>query len=181
MISKKNGLIFIVVISLVLFITGLIYGFNNEFDINEYLETLNNNNFLVIKHLLIIIICLFSTISLLGVIFIAIYIGFESISIGYLIANFILSYKTSGLLYGIITVLVNKGIYLLLLVYLFTVAIVYLKKHIMNIVGINNEYIKDLIIPLLKKYVIISIVIITYDIFLYVFGNMFLNYLTFML
>lgn len=181
MISKKNALIFIVVVAAVLFITGLIYGFNNKFDINEYLSILDSNNFLIIKHLLIIIICLFCTISLLGVIFIAIYIGFESISIGYLIANFILSYKTSGLLYGIITVIVNKGIYLLILLYLFITAIIYLKKHIMNIVGINKEYITDLLIPLLKKYLVITIILIIYDIFIYVFGNMFLNYLTFML
>lgn len=181
MISRKNTVIFTIVIAVVLFVTGLIYGFNNTFDINEYLKTLDNNNFLILKHLLIIIVCLFCTTSLLGTIFIPIYIGFESISIGYLIANFINSYKISGLLYSLVTILVNKGLFIAILLYLFVIGITYLKKNIMNIIGINKEYAAELVIPLIKKYIVISIILIIYDVMLYVFGNMFLKYLTFML
>lgn len=181
MLSKRNAIIFTVIIIIVLFFSGLIFGLNNTFDINEYLETLDKNNFVIIKHFIIIFICLFCTISLLGSIFIPIYIGFESISIGYLVANFISVYKIKGLLYALVNVLINKGLYLLILIYLFVVAIKYIKKHVMNIIGINKEYICDLIIPLLKKYMIVTSILLIYDTLLYVFGNMFLKYLTFML
>ena len=37
------------------------------------------------------------------------------------------------------------------------------------------------LIPLLKKYLIIIIFLLLYDVLIYLFGNKFLNYLTFML
>ena len=96
-------------------------------------------------------------------------------------ANFINMYKISGFFYSLVTILINKGLFMIVLLYLFVIGIAYLKKHIMNIIGINKEYAAELVIPLIKKYIVISIILIIYDVILYVFGNMFLKYLTFML
>lgn len=181
MLSKRNAAIFIVVIIVVLTLTGVIYGINNTFDIEAYMETLDNHNNLIFKHLILILIMFFSTISLLGIVLIAIYIGFESISIGYIIGNFITVYKLKGFFYAISTILVNKGLYLLILIYLFVVGIKYIERYFSNIIGVKKDYAISLIIPLIKKYSIILILMFTYDVILYFFGNMFLNYLTFMI
>lgn len=181
MLSKRNAAIFIAVITVVLTATGIIYGLNNQFDIESYLNSLGTHNNLIFKHFLLFIIMFFSTISLLGVILIPIYIGFESISIGYIIGNFIYEYKMKGLLYSVSTVLINKGLFMLILIYLFIVGIRYLERYISNVVGTNKDYVMNILIPLTKKYIIILIVMFTYDVILYLFGNNFLNYLSNML
>lgn len=181
MISRKNAALFIAILSIILVLTGLIYGFNNKFDLTNYLTSLNENNMLLIQHGIIIILFFISTLSILGVVLQSIYIGIESISIGYLISQFILSYNIKGLIYSIITIFINKFLYILILMYLFITSITYIKKVILNIVNINNDTVSNLLKPLIKKYIIILIILFIYDLLIYLFGNMFLNYLTFML
>ena len=181
MISRKNAALFIAILSIILVLTGLIYGFNNKIDLTNYLTSLNENNILLIQHGIIIILFFISTLSILGVVLQSIYIGIESISIGYLISQFILSYNIKGLIYSIITIFVNKFLYILILMYLFITSITYIKKVILNIVNINNDTVSNLLKPLIKKYIIILVILFIYDLLIYLFGNMFLNYLTFML
>lgn len=181
MITRKNALIFIVLIGIILTITGLIYGFNNSIDISDYLSSLENNNNLIINHIIVLILFLISTLSILGIALQTIYIGIESIGIGYIIANFISVFKTKGLVYSIINILVNKGLYIIILIYLFTVSISYIKQIILNIIGVKKDYLNNIMLPLLKKYSLIILILFIYDILIYFFGNMFLNYLTFML
>jgi hypothetical protein len=121
------------------------------------------------------------TISLVGIIGISIYIGFESISIGYTLSIFYQNYKLNGLLYGLITCAINKLVYMLVLIYLFIISCVFLNKSIDNISGANKDYYASIIIPLLKKYILITILLMLSDILIYLFGNMFLNNLTNML
>ena len=167
MITNKNAAIFISVLSIILFITGLIYGFNNTININDYLANLNSNNTAIISYIVIIILFFISTLSIFGIILESIYIGIESISIGYVLANFISYFKLKGLLYGLINIILNKGLFFLIFIY--------------NLLGINKNYTSELIIPLIKKYLVLLIIISIYGILLYLFGNKFLNYLTFML
>ena len=181
MITNKNAAIFISVLSSILFITGLIYGFNNTININDYLANLNSNNTAIISYIVIIILFFISTLSIFGIILESIYIGIESISIGYVLANFISYFKLKGLLYGLINIILNKGLFFLILIYLFINSIKYLKIFIYNLLGINKNYTSELIMPLIKKYLVLLIIISIYGILLYLFGNKFLNYLTFML
>ena len=181
MISKRHAEIFIATLSTILFFTGVIYGFNNELDLTSYLETLNTNNNLYLYHILVIIFFFVATLSIFGTLINSIIIGIESISIGYILSNFIQNYKFKGFIYGIINILINKGLYIIVLIYLFIIGINYIKKIYLNLIGINKNYTCDLIIPLIKKYIVILIIIFIYDTIIYFFGNMFLNYLTFML
>lgn len=181
MITRKNAIVFIVLIGIILTITGLIYGFNNTIEISDYLLSLENRNNLIINHIIVIILFLISALSILGIALQTIYIGIESISIGYIIANFISAFKTKGLIYSLINIIVNKGLYILILIYLFTASISYIKQIILNIIGVKKDYLSNIMLPLLKKYALITIILFIYDILIYFFGNMFLNYLTFML
>lgn len=177
----KRFLIMVLVIILISVITGFIYGINNNYDLTGYLENLSTNNSLFTYHLIFIGLCLIMTISLVGIVGISVIIGFESISIGYILSIFYHNYKINGLLYGLINVGINKLLYLIILIYLFIVSCIYLKKSIDNISGAHKDYYAAIVLPLLKKYIIITIILMLYDILIYIFGNIILNNLTNML
>ena len=88
----KRFLIMVLVIILISVITGFIYGINNNYDLTGYLEKLSTNNSLFTYHLIFIGLCLIMTISLVGIVGISVIIGFESISIGYILSIFYHNY-----------------------------------------------------------------------------------------
>lgn len=179
--KERHVLLFVASIILVSIITGFIYGINNDLNIDSYIEALNEHNILYISDFIIIITFLFATISLIGIIINTFILGIEGVSIGYIMALFYNHYSIKGIIYSMISILINKGFLIMILIYLFITGYIYIKKCIRNIMGLNNDYLKHLLVPLLKKYGVIIIGIILYDTFIYFLGNMFLNYLTFML
>lgn len=178
---NKHILLFIAILFIVSVVIGYIYGVNNFYDLTDYLANLDKHNSFFLAHIIIFLVFLFSTISLLGIFVESIYIGFEGISVGYLLATFYANFKINGILYGLITVLVNKVFFLIIITYLFLVTFNYIKKSAQNIIGLNKDYFSYLIKPLFFKYGIILVFILIYDIIIYLFGNTLLNYLTFML
>ncbi len=179
--NSKNIALYVAIVLLISIITGFIYGINNPVDLTDYLNSLTNKNSLFLIHTLIIIGIFFSTLSLINPIIESIIFGIEGISIGFTISLFFKQYKLKGLLYSLITTIVNKGIYLLLLLYLFIISINYVNRILKNIFGINNDYVNYSIKPLIKKFTLILIFSLINNTIIYFFGNMFLNYLTFML
>lgn len=180
----KNSKYIVLYVAIVVFLsilTGFIYGLNNPIELNSYLESLNSNNSLFLMHTLVIIGIFFSTLSLINLFVESVIFGIEGISIGFIISLFFHQYKLKGLLYAIITIIVNKGLYLLLLLYLFIISFNYTKRILNNIFGVNNDYINLSIKPLIKKFTLILIFSLINNTLIYFFGNMFLKYLTFML
>lgn len=178
---EKHVLLFVASIIIISTVTGFVYGINNICSLDTYLNALSEHNILFLNDLLIILVFLFATISLIGIILNVFLIGIEGISIGYIIALFYKHYSISGVIYALISIIVNKLFLTLVLTYLFVTCYIYIKKVIRNVLGLNNDYMKHLLVPLIKKYGVITIFVIIYDTFIYFFGNMFLNYLTFML
>lgn len=178
--SKKVAL-YIALIIVISIVSGFIYGLNSNLDIGEYLKTLGNNNSLFFTHGIIYLLIVICTLSLVNVFFESFIFSIEGISIGFIFGLFYKLAKMKGILYGLITVIINKGIYLLLLGYLFLVSIRYSRKVIKNILGLNHDYVKFLFKPLFLKFLIIYAILLINDTLIYFFGNMFLKYLTFML
>ena len=178
--KNKYALVFSVSILVISIVVGIIYGLNNKYNMTDYVNSLDKN-LLLINHLIVIAIFLFSTISLLGVIVNSFYIGFEGVSIGYIVVSFFNTYGIKGIIYSIINVLINKGLFLLIIFYLFIVDLKYTKKCLSNLVGINTDYLVSLIKPLLKKYLTIIVFIIVVDVLNYFFAYKILKYFTFML
>lgn len=177
----KHVIVFVLVVFIASIITGIIYGINNYYDLSDYINTLNKHNNVFIKDIIILLFFLFSTISLLGIFIQSIYIGFEGLSVGYIISEFYLNYKFKGIVYSIINIIINKLLFLLILLYLFFITYKYTLKIISNIVGNSNDYIKNIIKPLIKKYILIFFFLLIIDTIIYFFGNLILNYFTFML
>lgn len=178
---SKQILIFISVLMGVSIVTGFIYGINNYYDLTDYITNLSTHNNMFIYHIIVLLLFLFSTISLLGIVFESIYIGFEGVSIGYIISLFYANFKIKGLLYSFIVVLVNKLVFIIVITYLFLISVNYIRKNFHNLIGINKDYLINLVKPLLQKYAIVFVVLLIYDVIIYFFGNTCLNYLTFML
>lgn len=178
--KNKYALVFSVSILIISIVVGIIYGLNNKYNMTDYVNSLDKN-LLLVNHLIVIAIFLFSTISLLGVIVNSFYIGFEGVSIGYIAASFFSTYGIKGIVYSIINILINKGLFLLIIFYLFIVDLKYTKKCLSNLVGINTDYLISLIKPLLKKYLTIIAFIIVVDVLNYFFAYKILKYFTFML
>ncbi len=177
----KHVIVFGLLIIAISIITGIIYAINNPYDLTEYMEGLTKHNNLLFNHLGILFLFLLSTLSILGSISQVFIIGFESVSIGYVIGEFFLAFKFKGITYALITVLVNKAIFLIILLYLLINSYIYIRKSFHNIIGVSKDYFSQIILPILLKYSIITIFVVIYDIIIYFFGNMLLNYLTFML
>lgn len=177
----KHVIIFELIIVAISVITGIIYAINNPYDLTEYMAGLSKHNNLLFNHLGILFLFLLSTLSILGSISQVFIVGFESVSIGYVIGEFFLSFKFKGVTYALITVLVNKAIFLIILLYLLLSSYIYIGKSFHNIIGARKDYFSQIILPILLKYGIVTIFIVIYDIIIYFFGNMLLNYLTFML
>ncbi|MCH5166446.1 MAG: hypothetical protein J1F35_01005 [Erysipelotrichales bacterium] len=179
--NNKNIAIYIVAIVVISVISGFIYGYNKDFDISSYLATLTTKNNLYLMHTLGIILIFIGTLSLINVLTESIIFSIEGISIGFILAIFFKNYRIKGIFYALAIILVNKLIYILLISYLFIVGFKYGSKIIKNIIGINNDYVKHLHKPLIQKFALILIISIINDTIIYFFGNIFLNYLTFML
>ncbi len=178
---SKNIVMYVISLIIVGAITGFIYALNNPIELTDYLESLNSHNNVYIIQIMTIIGLFFSTLSLINFLIESLILGIEGISIGYVVGLFFQNYKIKGLLFSILSLLINKGLYLLILVYLFIINFRYIMKVLKNILGISNDYIKPSIKPLIKKYLIILLIVIINDTLIYFFGNMFLKYLTFML
>ncbi|MDE6141680.1 MAG: hypothetical protein K2G03_03660, partial [Bacilli bacterium] len=178
---SKHVTVFGLIIIAISIITGIIYAINNPYDLTDYIASLDKHNNLLFNHLAILFLFLLSTLSILGSISQIFIIGFESVSMGYVIGQFFLSFKFKGITYAIITIFINKIIFLIILLYLLINSYIYIRKSFHNIVGLSKDYFSQIILPILLKYGIVTIFVVIYDIIMYFFGNMLLKYLTFML
>ena len=103
----------------------------------------------------------------MGVIIAGFYIGFSGVSIGFIISSFFKTYGLKGILFSLINIVINKVFFTIVIIYLFCVGVSYAKKCLSNIVGVSTDYFVMLIKPLIKKYILIFIFVIIYDILNY--------------
>ena len=177
---NKYALVLVLSIFIISSVVGFIYGLNNPYDISEYVKNIDKD-LLILNHLIIILLFFFSTISLIGILINGFYIGFSGVSVGYIIAVFFKTYGLKGIIYSIINIGINKCLFILILMYLFIVGTKYVKRCVTNVVGLKEDYLITLIQPLLKKYIVISIILIIYDLLNYFLLYKLVKYFTFIL
>ena len=136
---------------------------------------------LFFNHLLVVMLFFFSTISLIGILINGFYIGFEGVSVGFVVSAFFKTYGIKGIIYSLINLVLNKGLFIIILFYLFIVGIKYVKKCLSNIVGLSTDYLIVLIKPMVKKYLLIVIFIVVYDLLNYFLLYKLVKYFTFIL
>ncbi len=178
--KNKYALVLVVSIFVISLIVGFIYGINNPYDISEYVKNIDKN-MLLFNHLLVIMLFFFSTISLIGILINGFYIGFEGVSVGFVISAFFKTYGIKGIIYSLINLLLNKGLFIIILFYLFIVGVKYVKKSLSNVVGLSTDYLIVLMKPMVKKYLLITIFIVIYDLLNYFLLYKLVKYFTFIL
>ncbi len=178
--KNKYALVLVLSIFVISLVVGFIYGINNPYDISEYVKNIDKN-MLLFNHLLIVMLFFFSTISLIGILINGFYIGFEGVSVGFVVSAFFKTYGIKGIIYSLINLVLNKGLFIIILFYLFIVGIKYVKKCLSNIVGLSTDYLIVLIKPMVKKYLLIVIFSVVYDLLNYFLLYKLVKYFTFIL
>lgn len=178
--KNKYALVLVLSIFVISLVVGFIYGINNPYDISEYVKNIDKN-LLLFNHLLIVMLFFFSTISLIGILINGFYIGFEGVSVGFVVSAFFKTYGIKGIIYSLINLVLNKGLFIIILFYLFIVGIKYVKKCLSNIVGLSTDYLIVLIKPMVKKYLLIVIFSVVYDLLNYFLLYKLVKYFTFIL
>lgn len=178
--KNKYALVLVLSIFVISLVVGFIYGINNPYDISEYVKNIDKN-MLLFNHLLVVMLFFFSTISLIGILINGFYIGFEGVSVGFVVSAFFKTYGIKGIIYSLINLVLNKGLFIIILFYLFIVGIKYVKKCLSNIVGLSTDYLIVLIKPMVKKYLLIVIFSVVYDLLNYFLLYKLVKYFTFIL
>ena len=178
--KNKYALVLVLSIFVISLVVGFIYGINNPYDISEYVKNIDKN-MLLFNHLLVVVLFFFSTVSLIGILINGFYIGFEGVSVGFVVSAFFKTYGIKGIIYSLINLVLNKGLFIMILFYLFIVGIKYLKKCLSNIVGLSTDYLIVLIKPMVKKYLLIVIFSVVYDLLNYFLLYKLVKYFTFIL
>ena len=175
MINRKNIVIFIVIITILSIISGIIYGMNNRIDISNISIILNNNT-LILNNVIIFVFFLL-TLSIFGIIVYPIYFSLEGISIGYISYLFIYTYHIKGLLFYILYLILSKLVNLILISYLFYISYKYIDRIIKNIKREEKDYIFNIVYPLIKKFIIIFVISIINSLITYFVFNDVIKYL----
>lgn len=150
-------------------------------NINEWLQSIESshiNN--IIPHIVILSSLFILSLFIIGIPFVLFFVFYNGFSIGFMITSLINIFGIKGLLYGIMYVLITKGIYLF-----------FLSIFIMSLIKIANLFIKrifsgeriskDNLSLLLKRIFICIAVILISDIILYFGGAKLITIFNFLL
>ena len=185
---KRNQYLFIFlsVILLVSFTTGFIIYFklnndlkvsliNNISNIKESMLNFNINS--IFKHIFIIILLFFLSFSVLGYFLSIFYLFYINMSISFTFTVLCQIYGLKGLIFGILYFILFKLVYLVLFLLINSKLYGISKSFLGYFLYKNNIYIKNYVISI----VILLILVIINDIFIYYLSNFFIKFMISML
>ena len=147
-------------------------------NINNYLQDMNPVNG-ILYHILILSSLLISSFLIIGIPLSIFFLFYNGFSIGFIITSLTSIFSTKGLIYGIIYVLITKGLFILLLL-LFIKSLIKISGIILDKI-INKINIKERIYYLIIRCIVIISIVLLVDILLYFFGVTILNIFNFLL
>ena len=177
----------------IIFTIGIILGFifliyldeaNKEIiylNINEWLQNLNTshiNN--IISHIAILSSLFILSLFMVGIPLSLFFVFYNGFSIGFLLMALIDIFGIKGLLYGLVYVIITKGIYLFLAL-LFVLALIKIAIMFLKALISKEKINKDSLSKLLKRiYICIAIILIS-DVILYFGGTKLINVFNFLI
>ena len=150
-------------------------------NINEWLQGISNSNINnIVLHIIMLSSMFLLSIFLIGIPFVLFFAFYNGFSVGFTVTSLTFIFGIKGLLYGIIYVIITKGIYLfflsIIIVSLLRVSLIILKS-IFNKENIDKEKLA----LLLKKILICIAIILINDIILYFWGTNLITIFNFLL
>ena len=185
-IIKKNKRYFnfILVIFLIGILSGIIYfQFLNHETKNEIIETIKlyktfNSNY-IIKDLIVMSVILVSSFFVIGLPIVIFYYFYECLSFGFIFNVFIVTFKLKGIIYSLIYIILNRFIYLILMI-LFIKKIINISSLVIGLlINKNNNNIK--IINNFKNAIYIILFVLIINIVIYFISPIVLEKLSFLL
>lgn len=148
-------------------------------NINEMIQNFGNikiNN--IVSHLLILSSLLILTIMLVGAPLVIFFIFYNGFSIGFIISSLTSIFGIKGLIYGIIYVILTKGLFLLFL-FIFSITLFKIIKNIIDKVFYKKH--SNMLTVLGEKALVCIILIVISDIIIYFGGSKLVNVFNFLL
>lgn len=170
----KSLLLFIFILFLFGFITGILFYFKQEASVKETitlsLTNLFQNNIFTIKnifyHFVVLIVICSTLFCFVGFPLLVIYIFFEGITIGFILPIFFALFKINAIGYFLLYFVLVKFLFVFLLFLLFVKAFHYLKKYVYCLKRKSYDFIKNM------KYIVVLIfMILINDLFVYFVSN----------
>lgn len=177
----------------IIFTIGIILGFifliyldeaNKEIiylNINEWLQNLNTshiNN--IISHIAILSSLFILSLFMVGIPLSLFFVFYNGFSIGFLLMALIDIFGIKGLLYGLVYVIITKGIYLFLAL-LFVLALIKIVIMFIKALISKEKINKDSLSKLLKRIFICIAIILISDVILYFGGTKLINVFNFLI
>ena len=177
----------------IIFTIGIILGFifliyldeaNKEIiylNINEWLQNLNTshiNN--IISHIAILSSLFILSLFMVGIPLSLFFVFYNGFSIGFLLMALIDIFGIKGLLYGLVYVIITKGIYLFLAL-LFVLALIKIAIMFIKALISKEKINKDCLSKLLKRIFICIAIILISDVILYFGGTKLINVFNFLI
>lgn len=134
--------------------------------IENYLAT-NRINFFI-NHLIFLLISLLISLTIIGILVFPLNIIYEGISIVINLISFMRVFKLKGFIYSILYNIITKGIYIIMLAFIFKKLVLFIKSFIRLK---NKEERRQLIIKNVKQLGIYALIIFLNDLILYLLGN----------
>lgn len=172
--KHKSLLLFISILFLFGFITGILFYFKQEASVKESiilsLTNLFQNNVFTIKnifyHFIILIVICVTLFCFIGLPILILYIFFEGITIGFIVPIFFSLFKINAIGYFLLYFFLVKFLFVFFLFMLFVKSIYYLKNYILCLKKKSYAFIKNL-----KYIVILILIILINDLFVYFISN----------
>ena len=150
-------------------------------NINEWLQGISNSNINnIVLHIIMLSSMFLLSIFLIGIPFVLFFAFYNGFSVGFTVTSLTSIFGIKGLLYGIIYVIITKGIYLF---FLSIIIVSFLRVSLIILKSIfNKENIdKEKLALLLKKNLICIAIILINDIILYFWGTNLITIFNFLL
>ena len=150
-------------------------------NINEWLQGINDshiNN--IIPHIVILSSLFILSLFIIGIPFVLFFVFYNGFSIGFMLTSLINIFGIKGLLYGIVYILITKGIYFFFLS-IFIISLIKITYYFIKRIFFGEKINKDTLSLLLKRVFICIGVILISDIILYFGGAKLINIFKFLL
>ena len=177
-INHKKYLLFILVISAVSLLMG--YFYYNLLDENTKINIINNikdstiNINFIFKDLIMMSTILILSFIIVGIPLCIGYYSYNLFFIGFFINVFLIAYKSKGIIYILIYLILNRLIPLLLIV-IFMYKIINIGKYFINYYVYKNSNFKDKIIVSFKKCIYTILFALVINILLFLLYNYFIK------
>lgn len=150
-------------------------------NINEWLQSLSTSHInSILEHIIILSTLAILSIFVIGLPLIIFFVFYNGFSIGFLLMSLIEIFGVKGLIYGLIYLIITKGIYLFFLT-IFILALIKIIILIIKRLIWHQKMNKNLLVTYCKRILICIGVIILSDIILYFGGTKLINIFNFLL